>query len=49
VARIKLDEMTAGRLVFFGNMDAGEPPATQILEDYACASSATTERREGHC
>ena len=32
LARIKLDEMTAGRLV--SNLDAGERRATQILEDY---------------
>ncbi len=44
LARIKLDEMTAGRLV--GNLDAGERRATQILEDYRLRIAATTERRE---
>jgi chromosome segregation ATPase len=44
LARIKLDEMTAGRLV--GNLDAGERRAAQILEDYRLRIAATTERRE---
>lgn len=44
LARIKLDEMAAGRLV--GNLDAGERRATQILDDYRLRMAAATERRE---
>lgn len=44
LARIKLDEMTAGRLV--SNLDAGERRAIQILDDYRMRSAAVTERRD---
>ncbi len=44
LARIKLDEMTAGRLV--SNLDAGERRAMQILEDYRMRIAAATEQRE---
>ena len=44
LARIKLDEMTAGRLV--SNLDAGERRAMQILDDYRMRMAATTEQRE---
>ena len=43
LARIKLDEMTAGRLV--GNLDAGERRAMQILDDYRLRMAAVTEQR----
>jgi hypothetical protein len=44
LARIKLDEMTAGKLV--ENLDAGERRAVQILDDYRLRIAAATERRE---
>ena len=44
LARIKLDEMTAGRLV--GNLDAGERRAQQILDEYRLRIAAATEQRE---
>ena len=44
LARIKLDEMAAGRLV--DNLDAGERRAVQILDDYRMRIAAVTERRE---
>lgn len=44
LARVKLDEMAAGRLV--NSLDAGERRATQILEDYRLRIAATAERRE---
>ena len=44
LARIKLDEMTAGKLV--DNLDAGERRAVQILDDYRMRIAAATERRE---
>ena len=44
LARIKLDEMTAGKLV--ENLDAGERRAVQILDDYRMRIAAATERRE---
>lgn len=43
LARIKLDEMTAGRLV--GNLDAGERRAMQILDEYRLRMVAVTEQR----
>ena len=45
LARIKLDEMAAGRLV--NSLDAGERRAVQILDDYRLRIAATAERREG--
>jgi regulator of replication initiation timing len=45
LARIKLDEMAAGRLV--SSLDAGERRAVQILDDYRLRIAATAERREG--
>jgi hypothetical protein len=45
LARIKLDEITAGRLV--NSLDAGERRAVQILDDYRLRITATAERREG--
>src|ERR1700752_5033181 len=45
LARVKLDEMAAGRLV--SNLDAGERHAVQILDDYRLRIAATAERREG--
>ena len=44
LARIKLDEMTAGRLV--SNLDAGERRAMQILDEYRLRMAAVTEQRE---
>jgi hypothetical protein len=44
LARIKLDAMTAGKLV--ENLDAGERRAAQILDDYRMRIAAATERRE---
>ena len=44
LARIKLDEMAAGRLV--SSLDAGERRAVQILDDYRLRIAATAERRE---
>jgi hypothetical protein len=45
LARVKLDEMAAGRLV--NNLDAGERRAVQILDDYRLRIAGTTERRDG--
>jgi hypothetical protein len=45
LARIKLDEITAGRLV--NSLDAGERRAVQVLDDYRLRITATAERREG--
>jgi len=42
LARIKLDEMAAGRLV--GNLDAGERRARQILDDYRLRITAAAEQ-----
>ena len=42
LARIKLDEMAAGRLV--GNLDAGERRARQILDDYRLRITAAAGR-----
>jgi hypothetical protein len=44
LARVKLDEMAAGRLV--NNLDAGERRAVQILDDYRLRLASITERRE---
>jgi hypothetical protein len=44
LARIKLDEMTAGRLV--SNLDAGERRALQILDDYRLRVAAAGEQCE---
>jgi hypothetical protein len=44
LARIKLDEMTAGRLV--AGLDAGERRAIQLLEDNRLRLAALAERRE---
>jgi hypothetical protein len=44
LARIKLDEMAAGRLV--GGLDAGERRAVQILEDNRLRLANLAERRE---
>jgi hypothetical protein len=44
LARIKLDEMMAGRLV--GNLDAGERRALQILEDYRLRVAAVGAQRD---
>ena len=44
LARVKLDEMMAGRLV--DNLDAGERRALQILEDYRLRIAAVTAQRE---
>src|SRR5262245_21074331 len=44
LARIKLDEMTAGRLG--NNLDAGERRAAQLLEDYRLRIAALEDRRE---
>src|SRR4029077_2841310 len=43
LARIKLDEMTAGRLV--SNLDAGERRAMQILDEHRLPMGAGTEQR----
>jgi hypothetical protein len=43
LARIKLDEMSAGRLA--GNLDAGERRAGLLLDDYRLRIAALTERR----
>src|SRR5262245_19813651 len=45
LARIKLDEMAAGRLV--GNLDAGERRARQILDDYRLRIAAAAEQSNG--
>jgi|SRR5262245_492184 len=42
LARIKLDEIAAGRLV--GNLDAGERRAQQILDDYRLRIAAAAEQ-----
>jgi chromosome segregation ATPase len=42
LARIKLDEMAAGRLV--GSLDAGEQRARQILDDYRLRIAAVAEQ-----
>ena len=44
LARVKLDEMAAGRLV--ENLDAGERRAAQLLEDYRQRIASIAERRE---
>ena len=44
LARVKLDEMAAGRLV--SNLDAGERRAVQILDDYRLRLASIGERRE---
>jgi chromosome segregation ATPase len=44
LARVKLDEMAAGRLV--NNLDAGERRAVRILDDYRLRIANVTERRE---
>jgi chromosome segregation ATPase len=44
LARVKLDEMTAGRLV--GNLDAGERHALQILDEYRMRIAAAAEQSE---
>ena len=44
LARVKLDEMMAGRLV--DNLDAGERRALQILEDYRLRVAAVAAQRE---
>lgn len=44
LARVKLDEMAAGRLV--GNLDAGERRAAQILDDYRLRMASTAQRRQ---
>ncbi len=44
LARVKLDEMAAGRLV--NNLDAGERRAVQILDDYRLRIASVSERRE---
>jgi hypothetical protein len=44
LARVKLDEMSAGRLV--RDLDAGERRAVQLLDDYRLRMVATAERRE---
>ena len=45
LARVKLDEIAAGRLV--SSLDAGERRAVQILDDYRLRITSTAERREG--
>jgi len=44
LARVKLDEMEAGRLV--ENLDAGERRAAQILNEYRGRMAAVADRRE---
>jgi hypothetical protein len=44
LARVKLDEMAAGRLV--ENLDAGERRAEQLLEEYRRRIAVIAERRE---
>ena len=44
LARVKLDEMAAGRLV--ANLDAGERRALQILQDYRLRMAATVDQWE---
>ena len=43
LARVKLDEMAAGRLA--GGLDAGERRAARVLDDYRLRIAAVTERR----
>ncbi len=43
LARVKLDEMAAGRLA--NNLDAGERRAAQLLEDYRLRIAALEDRR----
>ncbi|MBO0765054.1 MAG: hypothetical protein J2P50_10765, partial [Hyphomicrobiaceae bacterium] len=45
LARVKLDEMAAGRLV--SNLDAGERRAVKLLDDYRLRITGVTERRDG--
>lgn len=44
LARVKLDEMAAGRLV--NSLDAGERRAVQILDDYRLRIAGIAERRD---
>jgi hypothetical protein len=44
LARVKLDEIAAGRLV--SNLDAGERRAVQLLDDYRLRIAGIAERRE---
>jgi regulator of replication initiation timing len=44
LARVKLNEMAAGRLVT--NLDAGERRAVQLLDDYRLRLASIVERRE---
>lgn len=44
LARVKLDEMAAGRLA--NGLDAGERRAVQLLDDYRLRIAAAAERRE---
>jgi regulator of replication initiation timing len=44
LARVKLDEMAAGRLV--NNLDAGERRAVQVLDDYRLRIASLNDRRE---
>jgi hypothetical protein len=44
LARVKLDEMAAGRLV--ENLDAGERRAAQLLDEYRGRVASLSERRE---
>jgi len=44
LARVKLDEMAAGRLI--NSLDAGERRAVQILDDYRLRIANITERRD---
>src|SRR5262245_3538865 len=44
LARVKLDEMAAGRLV--SNLDAGERRAAQLLDEYRQRVAGVGERRE---
>ena len=44
LARVKLDEMAAGRLV--SNLDAGERRAVQLLDDYRLRIASISERRD---
>lgn len=44
LARVKLDEMSAGRLVH--DLDAGERRAARILDDYSLRIAAVADRRE---
>lgn len=44
LARVKLDQMTAGRLV--GDLDAGERRASRIMDDYRLRLASAAQRRE---